>query len=122
MRVFISQKMNGLTKKEIQTKRMEVLNKFNEWKYLNIKATDIVNPIEKCFYTRTCEPTRLDYLGEAIKDLAKADIVIFTLDSAEAKGCSVEYECCRMYADIFRWRIYKETADGFKQIRYRRSE
>lgn len=104
MKVFISQPMNGLTEKEIKKTRKRVLDKL---KQVTDEEIEVVNPI-----TRKDAPEdsgRLWYLGRAISDMDKADLVVFAAGSYyAARGCRVEREVVGIYE--VEWR-YEEAID-----------
>jgi len=39
----------------------------------------------------------LEYLGESIKVLAKADVAVFAPNCLTARGCVIEYDCAKAY-------------------------
>lgn len=114
LKVFISQKMNGLTTKEIQERRDYILDLFCEEKMIDSIKCEIVNPIVRPNMSK--EATRLEYLGEAIKDMAKAEVIIFD-DGASwsAKGCMVEADVVRLYKDVYHWTVWELSKGKFKR-------
>lgn len=91
MRVFISQKMNGLTEEEVYRTRK------NAQEYL-VGKYGKVDIIESYIHQNVPNDAgRLWYLGESIKMMEKADGVYFCPGWEEAKGCQIEYEICRIY-------------------------
>ena len=117
MKIFISQLMNGLSVDEIKAERERILKKFNEFHGFNFTLNDVINPINRMFRFNA---TRLNYLSAALDDLARADLVIFSRDSVDAKGCKIEYEVTRLYSDCYNWIICQETKDGFVKVTHRR--
>ena len=89
-RLFISQPMKGKTDDEILAEReaavraaadqlgeeVEVIDSF-------FQGADLTHPLE--------------YLGESLKLLAKADIAYFAPGWNKARGCLIEHECCEAY-------------------------
>lgn len=102
IKVFISQPMNGLKLKEIQDRRDYILNNLST--AIATKSglsteefkIEVVNPI-----TRKNKPENADrlwYLGQAISDMDRADVVIFDESAVtKARGCFVEHVVARSY-------------------------
>lgn len=114
--VFISQPMAGRHVKEIQEERDRIvafIKEHYEFQFRNSRASamvpkgysfyekepkyniNVVNPIER--ENAPDNAGRLWYLGRAISDLEKCDLVIFARGWEKAKGCCVEREAVRQY-------------------------
>lgn len=88
-KLFISQPMNEKTEEEILTERENAIE----------LASDIlgeqVEVLDTYFQKEMDHP--LEYLGESIKHLAKADIAYFAEGWDKARGCKIEHECAVSY-------------------------
>lgn len=116
MKVFISQKMHGLETKDIVINRDKIISSFCYQLDIDPEEIEVVNPIKRDLPD---DATRLDYLGEAIKDLAKADTIIFSKDAAEARGCLVEEQAVRLYRNEYKWTVWLQSYKGeFRRKKY----
>lgn len=104
LHVFISQPMNGVKIKDI-TERREVMvqtlarevEKSTTLTYKVDFDIEVINPITR--KSRPIGAGRLWYLGQAISDMDKADVVIFDTDAMQkAHGCKIEYVVATEYA------------------------
>lgn len=117
--VFISQPMNGRSLNEIVDERAKILDDL----YIALGLPDsrelnIVNPIERDIKTdgerfeflgySVDNPPRVWWLGEAIQEMAAADIFVFGPDWHYARGCNVEKV---VYENYFRPSRYKFMLD-----------
>ena len=95
--VFISQPMNGLKLRDINERRevmvQTIAREIEKSSNLTYKVDfdiEVDNPV-----TRKGKPIgagRVWYLGQAISDMDKSDVVIFDTDAmANARGCKIEY-------------------------------
>ena len=88
--IFISQPMRGRSYDELMQERRKVvrflLNKYGP-----------VNILDTLFTQTIGNGTPLDYLGESIKYLSEAEIVVFVPGWREARGCRIEHQCCEEY-------------------------
>ena len=97
MKVFISLPHHGRTEKEIQTD----INKYfeevkNDKNITNEDGTwELIDTIHNA--NVPANPSRLWYLGEAIKKLNDADLVYFAGEWYTAKGCWVEFIAANLY-------------------------
>lgn len=114
--VFISQPMSGRHVEEIQEERDRIvmfIKEHYDFQFRNSRASamipkgydmfneateyniNVVNPIER--ENVPDNAGRLWYLGRAISDLEKCDLVIFARGWETSKGCCVEREAVRQY-------------------------
>lgn len=114
--VFISQPMSGRHVGEIQEERDRIVMLIKEhynFQFRNSRASamlpkgcvlfgeateyniNVVNPIER--ENAPDNAGRLWYLGQAISDLEKCDLVIFARGWKKSKGCCIEMEVVRQY-------------------------
>ncbi len=90
MKYFISQPMRGLTVKEILSVRAEVVK--------HIKAIDSKAEIIDSYIDNNGQDRPpLWYLGESIKKLGEADVVVFAEDYSYYAGCRIEHRCAKEY-------------------------
>ena len=85
--VFLSYPMNGKTEKEMKEIRDEMIKMLPEG----------LNWIDNSDCKGEETDGRLHYLGEAIKKMDKADMVMFHRDWQRARGCHIEMEVARAY-------------------------
>lgn len=114
--IFISQPMTGRHVEEIQEERYRIvafIKEHYEFQFRNSRASamvpkgysfyekepeyniNVVNPIER--ENAPDNAGRLWYLGQAISDLEKCDLVIFARGWKKSKGCCIEMEVVRQY-------------------------
>lgn len=88
MNIFISQRMNGLNKELIEVSREEVKEFFGpDNNYIdNYTHPDLPK-----------DANRVCHLGESIKQMSTADLVVFIDDWFNADGCNIEYNICKTY-------------------------
>lgn len=70
---------------------------------LESQGHEVVNNIFK--YVPDTKNVPLGYLADSLKLIAKSDAVLFIGQWKEARGCSIEHECCVQY-DV---KIFYET-------------
>lgn len=99
-RVFIAQKMTGLSEKEVMKNRKICEDYFREYlseKYPDVEFIDNYTPEAAPKEAVKTTHERLWYLGHSLQLLSTADLVIFANDAADAKGCVTERMICEMY-------------------------
>lgn len=89
MKVFISSVMNGKTEDQIITEREEVIDLLRTAEDGEVEIIDSVLKAEN-------KPS-LWYLGESIKLMADADLVVFAPGWEKGRGCIIEHECASKY-------------------------
>lgn len=92
MKLFISQPMKGRTKEEIMEERKQLL----QWSKNKLCEHDL-EVIDSYFENAPHDAPPLYYLGEAIKQMADADAVVFAKNWEEYHGCYIEHECAVRY-------------------------
>lgn len=95
MRVFISQKMNGLSEEEILKTREEAIRyaKF----VIGLAPEDKFEIIDSYFTCYSEDASPLFFLGKALELLSTADVCVFVGNWETARGCRIEHECCLEY-------------------------
>ena len=96
MKVFISQAMRGLDNDTILAKREEILNKVKE-----LYPDKEVELIDSFFKDAPVEAKPLWYLGDSLKLMSEADLIIFADNWESARGCKIEHECAIQYGYTF---------------------
>ena len=96
MKVFISQPMRGLDNDAILATRKEILNKVEEM----YPGKDI-DLIDSFFKDAPVEAKPLWYLGDSLKLMSEADLIVFVPDWNTARGCKIEHECALQYGYTF---------------------
>ena len=90
---FISQPMRGKTDDEIKAERQSIIEKINEL----FSAFTKIEIIDSFFQGAPAKATPLWFLGESIKLLGEADIVVFAKGWNKTNGCCIEHECADRY-------------------------
>ena len=89
--VFISQPMSGISYKEINKVRDEILNQLKE-KYPKNEITEI-----NSLFCGNIVKRPLLCLAESLKLMANADIIVFAHGWENARGCKIEHTCAKEY-------------------------
>lgn len=90
MKVFISQPMAGLDELEVYAVRNQICNKFD------INDEEIIENYKKDVPTKDVN-TNVWCLGDSIRSMAFANLVIFAPGWEEARGCVIEHDICTLY-------------------------
>lgn len=90
MKIFISQPMQGKNDAEILAERERAI------KAAKAKWGD-VETLESFFQGGPAEAKPLWFLGESLKVMADADVVIVCKGWSEARGCKVEFYAADVY-------------------------
>lgn len=91
MKIFLSQPMRGKTHEEILSSIREVQEFLT--KYLDSTNVEIIESYSPS--NKNKEP--LVALGDSIKDLSKADLVVFLNDWNQYRGCIIEHHTAKIY-------------------------
>ena len=92
MKVFISQPMNGRTEDEVLAERKDICDKFH------ISDDELIDSYEKDYSLfKDCNNINVGYLGDSIRLLGYADLVIFAPYWNRANGCKIEHSVCEAY-------------------------
>lgn len=95
MKVFISQPFHGKSEEEIMAKRKELVNK------LERRYDEHIEVIDNYHKEDIPDGTgRLWFLGDSIKLMDEADLVVFAEDWECAKGCVIENQAAVLYGKI----------------------
>jgi hypothetical protein len=89
-KLFISQPMRGKTDEEILAERADAVQSARDALGEEVEVID-------SFFGTSDMSHALEYLGESLKLLAKADIVYFAPGWNEARGCKIEHVCAEEY-------------------------
>ncbi len=101
MKVFVSQPMQGLTDAEIIATRERIFGDYNADHPEAVLLDSYDSLKRKMGDFHTYEHPRVAMLGEAVKVLADADIVLFAKGWENHPGCRIE-ERVATYYDIHR--------------------
>lgn len=88
MKIFISQPMNGYSKEEILEERERIKQMFSGNEFIDSFIEDVPEMEGN---------TRIWCLGESIKKMADADLVVVPVDRHCYPGCYIESEVADMY-------------------------
>lgn len=94
MKVFISQKMGGKLSEEIEEARDRATKEIKAMYGEDIEIIDT--------FFKDSNGTPIELLGESIKLMSDADLVVFIYDWQEGRGCLVEYEVAELYGKKIR--------------------
>ena len=94
IKLFISQPMNNRKEIDILLERTIATTLLND-KGFNKYELDEIDNYHKSGFPSTAG--RVCYLGDSIKQMDEADLVIFTKGWKSAKGCNIEYAICKLY-------------------------
>lgn len=89
MKVFISQRMGGKLTEEIEAERARATAE------IKAELGEDVEIIDTFF--KDMDGTPIELLGESIKLMSDADLVVFIYDWQEGRGCLIEYETAKLY-------------------------
>lgn len=97
--VFISLPMSGVDEKTVKNKMESIFNAF-----VKLTDTEIFRPILMDNYNKKFPEIGQDLfnkhvycLGDSIKLMSRADMVIFADNASIARGCYIEYKICIEY-------------------------
>ena len=90
MKVFISQPMAGMDELEVYAVRNRICNKFD------INDEEIIENYKKDVPTKDVN-TNVWCLGDSIRLMGFANLVIFAPGWEEARGCCIEHDVCTLY-------------------------
>ena len=89
-KLFISQPMRGKTDEEILAERAYAVQAAQDALGEEVEVID-------SFFGTSDMSHALEYLGESLKLLAKADIAYFAPGWRDARGCKIEHACADAY-------------------------
>ena len=89
MKVFISQRMGGKLTEEIEAERARATAEIKAELGEDIEIIDT--------FFKDMDGTPIELLGESIKLMSDADLVVFIYDWYEGRGCLVEHEVAELY-------------------------
>ena len=89
-KLFISQPMRGKTDEETLAERADAVQAARDALGEEVEVID-------SFFGTSDMSHALEYLGESLKLLAKADIAYFAPGWRDARGCKIEHACADAY-------------------------
>ncbi len=89
-KLFISQPMRGKTDEEILAERADAVQAARDALGEEVEVID-------SFFGTSDMSHALEYLGESLKLMAKADIAYFAPGWRDARGCKIEHACADAY-------------------------
>ena len=90
--IFISQPMHGLSMKQIMDLRQDIIVKRLNLHRGHVRIIDNINKEDIPY-----EAGRVWCLGDSIKLMDEADIVVFAPGWEKARGCRIEHKVCEEY-------------------------
>lgn len=94
MKIFISQPMAGYADNVIEEVRKNICNLFS------INDKDLIDNFNKSV-PKNIKNNSVWCLGDSIRLMALADLVIFAPGWKDARGCRIEHEVCEEYGISF---------------------
>jgi len=99
-KLFVSQPMTGLSDGEIMMARASAIRSA-EYKIRSKIDTytprKVLEVIDSFFRDAPTDAKHLWYLGESLKKLSEADVVIFAENWQKSRGCRIEHEAAVAY-------------------------
>ena len=96
VKIFVSQPTKDLTEEQIKVNRKEIKEQtINTFKTLYPKEDVRITFLD--MYYNDYNGSDLEFLGESIMDLSKADYAVFGRGWDGARECKAEHEVCRLY-------------------------
>lgn len=92
MKIFISQPMNGRSDEAILEEREAIIDIAKSW-----SGNDDLEILDSFFQGAPHNAKPLWYLGESLKIMSEADLVVFAPEWSGARGCKIERDCAKMY-------------------------
>ena len=89
-KLFISQTLRGKSDDELLAERSNAIQAAKDALGEDVELID-------SFFGTSDMSHALEYLGESLKLLAKADIAYFARGWNEARGCKIEHQCALEY-------------------------
>ena len=93
-KIFISQPMNGKTTEEIEEERNYTIGTLRS---RFARKNECIEIIDSFFKNAPHDAKPLWYLGESIKLMSEADVVVFCNGWLTARGCQIEHDCALEY-------------------------
>ena len=97
-KVFISQPMSGRTNQAILDERAQIVDMLKGieegLKHQGVKV-EVIESFNGEAFKRGARP--LACLGDCIKLLGEADVVVFAKNWENSKGCKIEHQCAKEY-------------------------
>ena len=99
MKVFIAQRMSGLSDIEVDRVRDNIIANLDTYiaEAFGPEVEDEVEILDQFHLPEIPNGTRLQYLHRSLGYLITADLVIFEREYEKAKGCLVEKFICDTY-------------------------
>lgn len=97
-RVFISQPMTGRTLDEIKKERQDIetiMHELNDGLSTKGISVKVIDSFDEQAFIEGRNP--LDCLGDCIKKMSEANIVVFAPGWDKSRGCRIEHQCAVEY-------------------------
>ena len=94
--VYISQPMNGKTKKEIKDEREKAIEELCKQQHIPRKEIVVIDNLIRNTSPKEAHKS-LWYLGASLVLMSQADIVYFAEGWEYARGCIIEHRCVDLY-------------------------
>ena len=95
-KIFISQPFSGKTEEDVMYQRDVILEKLKKHLVDEFTVIDQYHP-KPPFEEDCCKNERLWYLGNSIRLMSTADVIVFACDWKEELGCKAEMEIAQLY-------------------------
>ena len=97
-RVFISQPMTGRTLDEVKKERQDIdtiMHELNDGLSTKGISVKVIDSFDEQAFIEGRNP--LDCLGDCIKKMSEANIVVFAPGWDKSRGCRIEHQCAVEY-------------------------
>lgn len=97
-RVFISQPMTGRTLDEVKKERQDIetiMHELNDGLSTKGISVKVIDSFDEQAFIEGRNP--LDCLGDCIKKMSEANIVVFAPGWDKTRGCRIEHQCAVEY-------------------------
>ena len=97
-RVLISQPMTGRTLDEVKKERQDIetiMHELNEGLSTKGISVTVIDSFDEQAFIEGRNP--LDFLGDCIKKMSEANIVVFAPGWDKSRGCRIEHQCAVEY-------------------------
>lgn len=97
-RVFISQPMTGRTLDEVKKERQDIesiMHELNDGLSTKGISVKVIDSFDEQAFIEGRNP--LDCIGDCIKKMSEANIVVFAPGWDKSRGCRIEHQCAVEY-------------------------
>lgn len=119
-KLFVSLPMNGRSEEDIRAEQEYLLNVVNSDICEGVPEFELIDTFVQDNPPVDSKYDRAFYLGNSIAKLALADLVIFSSNWRDARGCIIEHMACSLYeipyVEVSKMDIFEELLETFPQV------